>query len=168
MHSLPEDSRGRDLLGHRKKPTKRGTLTLWRRQGKGAVRTRKGFGRARHTHFLETAEGGICQDTERIWPARCTHKLKTAVEETCQDMERNLLSKHTHVLVAAKGGTCQDTERNRLIERRSHAGDSNWRDLSGRRKKPTERGILTNCRRQREELVRTRKEIDRARRTNFL
>jgi hypothetical protein len=64
-HSLSGDSRGRDLLGHRKKPTDRGALTAWRQQREGLVRTRKEIDRARGTHFLETAEGGTCQDTER-------------------------------------------------------------------------------------------------------
>ena len=31
----------------------------------GLVRTRKEIDRVRVTHFLETAEGGTCQDTER-------------------------------------------------------------------------------------------------------
>ena len=40
-HSHPEDGRRRDLSGHGKKPTKRGALTLWRRQREGLVRTQK-------------------------------------------------------------------------------------------------------------------------------
>ena len=43
---------------------KRGTLTSWRRQ-RGAVRIRKETDGARRTHFLEMAEEGTYQDTER-------------------------------------------------------------------------------------------------------
>ena len=64
-HSLSGDGRGRDLSGHGKNPTGRGTLTLWRRQVEGLVREQTETDRARHTHFLEMAEGGTCQDTER-------------------------------------------------------------------------------------------------------
>jgi len=39
MHSLPEDRRGRDLSGHIKKVTERGSLTSWKPQrGRGLVR----------------------------------------------------------------------------------------------------------------------------------
>ena len=40
-HSHPGDSRGRDLLGHRKKLTERGVLTAWRRQREGLIRARR-------------------------------------------------------------------------------------------------------------------------------
>jgi hypothetical protein len=36
---------------------------------KGLVRVRKETDRARHTHVLETAEGGACQGTERNRPS---------------------------------------------------------------------------------------------------
>ena len=89
----------------------------------------------------------------------------------------------------AEGGTCQEMERNRQTEAHSRSGDSRRTDLSGHGKKPTDRGVLTSwrwqregghgkkqsergaltvCRRQREGLVRTRKEIDRPRRTHIL
>ena len=64
-HSLAGDGRGSDLSGDGKKPTDRGALTNWRRRREGLVRTRKEANRARGTHQLETAEGRICQDTER-------------------------------------------------------------------------------------------------------
>ena len=80
------------------------------------------------------------------------------------------------------------TERNQPSGVHSRPGDSRWRDLSGQgktrpskahslpgggrgrnlsgnRKKPTDRGTLTNWRWQREELVRTQKETDRPRHT---
>ena len=107
-HSLSGDGRGMDLSGHRKEPTDRGALTLWRRQKEGLVRTQKGADRPRRTHFLETAEGG----------------------------------------------NCQDTERNPSTEAHSLPGDSRGIDLSGHRKKLTDRGTLTLWRRQREGLVR--------------
>ena len=68
----------------------------------------------------------------------------------------------THSLETAEGVTRQDTERNRPIEAHSPPGDgSDQRDLSGHGKKPTDRGALTSWRRQRPEgLVRTGQEID--------
>jgi hypothetical protein len=144
-HSLPGDSKARDLSGHGNKPTEQGALTLWRwqrrdlsghemrpteqgaltywrRQSEGLVRTRKETDRARGTHFLETTEGG----------------------------------------------TCQDTERNRQSDAHSQTGDSRGRDLSEYGKKPTERGELTPWRWQREGFLRTCKEINRVRGTHFL
>ena len=101
-HSRSGDSRGRNLSGDVKKPTERGALTSWRRRMEGLVRTRKEIDRARHTHFLEAAEGGICQDMER----------------------------------------------NRPTEAYSPTEGSRGRDLSGHRRKSTERGSLTSWRRQ--------------------
>ena len=70
--------------------------------------------------------------------------------------------RRTHILETREGGICQDMERNRPTEAHSHAGDGRGRDLSGHGKKPTDRGALTSWRRQREGLVRTRNETDRA------
>ena len=81
------------------------------------------------------------KDTDR---GRCTYFLKTA------------------------GGTCQDTERNRPRKAHSPPGDSRGRGLSGHGKKLTKQGALTLWRGQREGLVRTRKETDRARGTHPL
>jgi hypothetical protein len=122
VHSLSGDDRGRDLSGRTRKQTNRGTLTLWRRQKEGPVRTRKEIDRVRGTHFLERAEGGACQNTET----------------------------------------------NRSSEAHSQTGHGRRRDLSGHGNKPTERGPLTNWRRQKEGPVRTRKEIDRVRGTHIL
>ena len=74
----------------------------------------------------------------------------------------------THQLETAERGTCQDTERNQLTEADPHPGDGRERDLSGHGKKLTDRGGLTIWRRQREGLVRTRKETDRSRCTHQL
>ena len=48
-----------------KTQTEQGALTFWRRQKEELVRTRQEIHRARHAHFLETAKGETCQDTER-------------------------------------------------------------------------------------------------------
>ena len=53
------------MSGHGQKPTDREGHTPWRRQREGPVRTWNATGGARGTHSLETAEGGIYQDTER-------------------------------------------------------------------------------------------------------
>ena len=52
--------------------------------------------------------------------------------------------------------------------RRTHILEMVERDLSGPRKKPTDRGALTLWRRRREGLVRTRKETNRPRHTHNL
>ena len=59
-------------------------------------------------------------------------------------------------------------ERNRLSKEHSHARFDRREDKSGHGKKLTERGALTSWRRQRDEIVRTRKEFDRARGTHVL
>ena len=64
-HSLAGNGRGRDLSKHGKKPTQQRALTSWRRQREGLVMTRKEAGRAKHTHSLEMAEEGTCQDKEK-------------------------------------------------------------------------------------------------------
>ena len=83
--------------------------------------------------------------------------------ETCYDTERSRLSKAHSQTGDGKGQTCQDTERNQPSEAHSRSGEGRERDLSKHRKKPTERGALTAWRRQREGIVRTQKETNRAR-----
>ena len=109
------------------------------------MRTQKETGQARHTHKLETAERGICQDTERNRPSEAHSQTGDG-----------------------RGGTCQDIERDRPTESHPHPGDGRGRDLSGHRKKSLERGALTSWRRQREGLVKTQKDTDRAMRTHQL
>ena len=106
-HSLSGDGRGMGLSGHTKILAKRGTLTNWRQRREGLVRAQKETDGARRTHWLETAEGGTCQDTERDGRVR-----------------------HTHFLETAEGWTCQDTERNRVSKAHSQTRDSRGRDLS--------------------------------------
>ena len=101
-------------------------------------------GGGRHTHFLETAEGGTCQATETKRPS----------EE--------------HSLPGWRRETCQDTERNQQSEAHSRTGHRRGRHPSGHSKKETKRDTLTSWRRQRQEPVKTQKDIGRARRTHFL
>jgi len=58
------------MSGHRKKPTNQGALTSWRPQRGEHVRIQKETNQPRDTHFLETTEGGTCQDTERNQPTK--------------------------------------------------------------------------------------------------
>ena len=76
--------------------------------------------------------------------------------------------KDTHELETAEGATCQDTETNRPREGHSLPGDGRGSDLSGHGNKSTEGRTLTPWRRQRERVVKTRKEIDRGKDTHFL
>ena len=69
-HLLTEEGRWRDLSEHGKNATEQGALTAWRQQREGFVRTGKEKDRARRTHYLETADGGTCQDTERNRPSK--------------------------------------------------------------------------------------------------
>ena len=151
-HSHSGDSRGRHLSGHGNKPTDRGALTFWRRHREALVKTREEIDRPRRTHFLETASGGTCQDTERNRPTeahsptgdgigryfsgprketdrlRCTHFLETAVVRTREEIDRLM---RTHILETVEGGTCQDTETNRPSEAHSLPGDSKGGHWSG-------------------------------------
>ena len=73
----------------------------------------------------------------------------------------------THFLETAEGITCQITEGER-VKGRSPTGGGRGRNLSEHGKKATEGRGLTSWRRQREELVRTRKERDSSTETHFL
>ena len=192
MHSQPGDGIGRDLSGHRKKSTERGVLTSWRQHREGLVRIRKAIDQAKRTHELETASGGTCQDTEKIRPSKAYphsgdgrgmdlsgHRNKPTErgaltawrwqkEGLVRKRKETDRTRRTHELGMAEGGTCQDTESNRPSEAHSLPEDGVRRDLSGHRKKPTERGTLTAWRRRRERLVRTQNECDRARGTHNL
>ena len=166
-HSLPGDSRGRDLSGHEKKPTEPEALTSWRRQTKELVNTRKEIVLARGTHVLETAEGGTCQDTEKnrmskleqgsltFWRqqreglvrtqketdrARRTHSLETAERQTCQDRERNRMSKEHSRPGDSRGRDLSGHGKNRLSEERSRSGDGGGRNFSGQKKTDRARG----------------------------
>ena len=179
------------LVRTQEKSTERGVLTGWRRHREGLVDTGK-IDRARCTHKLETASGGTYQDTERnrLSEARSLsgdsrrralsgHRKRSTDrgaltnwrrqrEGLVRTQKKTARSRHTHSLETASGGTCQDTERDRPTEAHSPTGDGRGSDLSGHRKKSTDRGALTSWRRQTEGLVRTQKEIDRPRRTHFL
>ena len=192
MYLLPEDGKGKDVSGHGKKLIEQGALTNWRRQREGLVRARKEKDRARGTHRLEVAEGRTCQDTERNRPSKA-HSLsgdgrqrdlsghgkkktdrgaltnwrrhRARLVRTRNETDRQ---RQTHCLETAEGEACQDAERNRQRKAHSPTGGGRGRDLSGHEKKPTEQGPLTPWRRQREGLVRTRKETNRARGTHRL
>ena len=159
-------------------------------RGMKLVRTWKETDRPRPTHSLETAEGGNCQDMERNRPINAhlhpgdnrrrdlsghrnrpseAHSLprdgREGIIRTWKEADR---PSPTHQLEMVEGGTCQDMERNRPTEAYSLSGDGRGRDLSGSRKKPADRGPLTSWRRQREKLVRTRKETERPKSTHQL
>jgi hypothetical protein len=130
-HSL--EIEGRELSGHGKNPTDRGALTSWRRQREEPVRTRKGPDRPRRTHFLETAEGGTCQGTERSRSTKAHslpgesggrelsgHRKKATKRDGLTNWRRerkgpvrtrkeNDRLRRTHKLETAQGGACQDT-----------------------------------------------------------
>ena len=61
------------------------------------------------THILETAEGAICQNTERSDPLPGDH-----TGENVSGQKENNQVKGTHKVEIAEGGTCHDTERKQL------------------------------------------------------
>ena len=156
------------------------------------VWTRKQTDRPWRTHPLETAERGACQDTDRNRPSE-VHSLpgdgrgrylsghrnkptdqgaltdwrqqREGLVRTWKEIDR---PRRTYLLEPAEGGTCQDTGKNRPTKVHSLSGYGRGRDLSGHGNKRTNQGALTFWRRQREELVKTRKEKDRARLTHSL
>ena len=179
VHSQTEEWQGRDLSGYGKKQTVRGALTFWRWQREEFVRPQKEINQARHTHSLEMAGGGTCQDTERNWPSEA-HSLsgdgrgrnlsghgkkltergtltswRQQKEGLVSTQKKNERARHTHILKTEEGGTCQDTEKNWPSETHSLSGDGRWKNLSGHRKELVKRGTLTLWRWQRGELVRT-------------
>ena len=165
-HSHPGHGRGMDLSGHRKKLTEQGALTNWRRQ-KGLIRIQKATDRAKGTHVLKTAEGGTCQDTERnrltkghshpgdgrgmdlsgqrkkLTKQGALTTWRRQREEFVRTLKEIDRARGTHVLETADNGTCQDTEGNRPSKGHSLPGDGRGRDLSGHRKEPTQRRVLT-------------------------
>ena len=74
VHLHPGDSRGRDLSGHGKKPTNRGTLTFWRQQREGlSGHRKKPAERGTLTNWRQQREE-LCQDMERTQPTK-VHSL---------------------------------------------------------------------------------------------
>jgi len=114
-HSHPEDGRERDKSGYGKTAAEKGVLTSWIQQREGQVRTRKETDRARGTHFLETAEGGTSQDTERTRPRKWPSHPGDS-----------------------RGRGKSRPQRKRLSAGHSQTGNSRGRDKSGHRKKPIE------------------------------
>ena len=158
-HSPSGDGRGRDLSGDGKKPTDRGTLTSWRQNREGQVRTQKKTNRAKYTHFLEKVERGTCQDMER-------NRLTEAHSHPGDGIGRDL-SGHRKKPTDQGALTSwrqhreepvRTREKNQPRETHSPTGDLRGRDLSGHGKKPNNRATLTSWRGHREGLVRTRKE----------
>jgi hypothetical protein len=86
------------------------------------------------------ADGGIYQDTERNRPS----------------------SEHSPTGNSRRRDLSEHGKKNRPSKAHSLSGDDRGRDSSGYGKKPSERDTLTPWRQQREELVRTRKETERA------
>src|SRR5260221_250352 len=63
-HSQAGEGRGWDWSEHGKQTNQQGTLTSWRGQRVGLVRTWKANKPARDTDYLERAEGGIGKNME--------------------------------------------------------------------------------------------------------
>src|SRR6266850_2131499 len=173
-----------DKLEHEKNLTKKGSLTDWRVQMDGQVRTWKESDQARGTHRLESADGQTSQDTERIRPSKGHSQTgerrwmdksghgknptergaltpwRAQTDRQVRTWKESNRARGTHKLESADGQTSQDTERIRPSEGHSRPGERRWTDKSGHGKNLTERGALTNWRAQTDGQVRTRKESD--------
>ena len=133
-YSLSGDGGGGDLLEHGKYATEQGRHTNLRRPRGGLVRTRKERDGATRTHFLETAEGGTCRDTERMRRSE-GHSLPGD----------------------GKGRDLSGGGKRRPSDVHPLPGDGRERYLSGNGNNAIDRGTLTFWTRQRESLVRTLK-----------
>jgi len=165
-HSQTGEGKGRDWSGHGKKKTKRGSLTSWRRQREGQVRTRKESDCTRHTHNLEATEGGTCQDTEGQPPSEANSLAgdhrgrylsgleRKAIEQalTSWRWQREGLvrtwkqrdqARRTHFLEMAEGGLVRTQKDSDQVRHTHKLKDRRGRDLSEHGKKGTERGALT-------------------------
>ena len=174
------------------RPTEAHTLAGDGRQKNWSGHGRKKTDQPRPTHLLETADKGTCQDTETIRPTEAHSPTGDGRQSDLSGHQKNptnrgprtnwrrqterLVStpkeshrlRPTHILETVNRGTCQDTETIRPTEAHSQTGDGRQRNLSGHRNNPTDRGPLTNWRRQTERLVRTPKESCRPRPTHIL
>ena len=142
MHSLSGEPKWRDKLGHGKNVSQQGALTFWRAQTERQVRSWKGCEPARVTYQLESSDGRISQDTERMCASKGTHQLESLDGEASQD---------TEIIQVSKG--------------HSHPREPRQRDKSGHRKGASQQGKLTDWRAQTERQVRTQKECKPARGT---
>ena len=145
------------MSGHRRKATEQGTLTPWRPQREGFVRTQKESNQERHTHFLETAEAGTSGHGKKLTEQGALTNWRPQRERLVRTWKESDRERHTHFLETVEGATCQDTKGKRPSKAHSQSGDHRGRDLSGHRKKLTEQGALTIWRPQREGLVGSQK-----------
>ena len=109
-NSLAGDGR-RDESGYGRKVTEWCALTLWRRQREQQVRIRKESDQARHTHFLETADGQVRMRKESD-QAMCTYVLDTIVGGTVRTRTK-ADERGTHDLETTERRTSWDMKRKR-------------------------------------------------------
>ena len=139
------------------------------------MRTGKETDRARPTHSLKMAEGGTCQDTERIRPIEAHSQTGDGRQRDLSGHRNNPTDRGpltswrrqtegpvrtpkdsdrprpTHQLETADRATCQDTETIQPIKAHSPTGDGRQRGLSGHRRiRPTEAHSPTGDGRQRD------------------
>src|SRR5260221_376429 len=191
-HSLAGEGRGWDWSEHGKQTSQQGTLTTWRGQRLGLVRTWKANRPARDTHKLERAEVGIGQNMEskqaskghshagegRGWDwsenGKQTSQQGTL---TCWRGQRlglvrkwkaNKPARDTHKLERAEVGIGQNMESKQASKGHSLAGEGRGWDWSEYGKQTSQQGTLTCWRGQRLGLVRTWKATKPARDTHKL
>ena len=143
------------MSGHGNKPTERGALTNWRQQRDLSGHGKKPTERGELTSWGRQRKGLVktWKETDR---KRGTHQLEMEERGTCQDTEINQPSERH----SRPGGDLSGRAKKPAEKGRSPPGDGRGRDLSGCGGKPTEQGEPTSWRRQREGLVKTWKQTN--------
>ena len=140
-HSQTGDRRGWNLSGHRMKPTERWALTHWRPQRVGLVRTERN--QLSDGHSL-TGDGrrDLSGHGKKVTERQALTNWRPECEGPVRTQKQSDRATGTHFLETAEERTCQDTERNRPSDRYSRPGDHRVMELSGHRRKPTEKWAL--------------------------
>src|SRR5260221_435352 len=191
-HVQGGEGRGWDWSEHRKKESQQGTLTSWRGQSLGLVRTWKANKPARDTHSLERAEVGIGQNMESKQTSKghsqtgerkvcdCSeHENKKSQQGTltyCRGQRLAFLitwkekkpARDTHILERAEVGIGQNMESKQASKGHSHPGEGRGWDWSEHGKQTSQQGTLTSWRAQSLGLVRTWKPNKLSRDTYFM
>src|SRR5260221_239376 len=178
-HSLAGEGRGWDWSAHGKQTSQQGTLTNWRGQRLGLVRTWKANKPARETHILERAEVGIGQNMEGKQASKghshtgegrggdwSEHGRQTSQQGRLTIWRRqrlglvrtwkaNKLARETHILERAEVGIGQNMESKQASKGHSQAGEGRGWDWLEHGRQTSQQGTLTSWRRQRLGLVRT-------------
>jgi len=120
-HSLAGEGRGWDWSEHGKQTSQQGTLTPWRGQRLGLVRTWKANKPARDTHLLERAEVGIGQNMESKQASKGHSHAGEGRGWDWLEHGKQTSQQGTHLLERAEVGVGQNMESKQASKGHSHA-----------------------------------------------